>query len=96
MDLDDGDSPLKRKFQRISTSCAVLIACRVSPLQKAELVHFIRERVVPSPVTLAIGDGANDVPMIQTAQVGVGIAGREGRQAVNNSDFAIGQRRGFL
>ena len=42
-------------------------------------------------MTLAIGDGANDVPMIQEAQVGVGIAGREGRQAVNNSDFAIGQ-----
>ena len=59
---------------------------------QAELVQFIRERVTPSPVTLAIGDGANDVPMIQTAQVGVGIAGREGRQAVNNSDFAIGQR----
>ncbi|CAJ1351333.1 unnamed protein product, partial [Effrenium voratum] len=84
---------LMEKFQRLSTSCGVLIACRVSPLQKAELVQFIRDRVQPQPVTLAVGDGANDVPMIQTAQVGVGIAGKEGRQAVNNSDFAIAQFR---
>merc|ERR1712100_246159 len=48
---------------------------------------------VEDAVTLAIGDGANDVPMIQEAHVGIGIAGREGRQAVNNSDFAIGQFR---
>jgi len=88
---DDGDDSKRKQFQRISTSCAVLIACRVSPLQKAELVQFIRDTVTPTPVTLSIGDGANDVPMIQTAQVGVGIAGREGRQAVNNSDFAIAQ-----
>ncbi|OLQ08089.1 Ferredoxin [Symbiodinium microadriaticum] len=45
---------------------------------KAELVQFIRDEVKPTPVTLAIGDGANDVPMIQTAQVGIGIAGKEG------------------
>eukprot|EP00435_Cladocopium_sp_Y103_P020236 s1351_g4.t3 len=88
----DGDYK-RKQFQRVSTSCAVLIACRVSPLQKAELVEFIRSTVEPTPVTLAIGDGANDVPMIQAAQVGVGIAGREGRQAVNNSDFAIAQFR---
>ena len=42
---------------------------------------------------LAIGDGANDVAMIQAAQIGVGIMGKEGRQAVNNSDYAIGQFR---
>ncbi|CAE7888103.1 unnamed protein product [Symbiodinium sp. KB8] len=84
---------LKDMFKRVSTSCAVLIACRVSPSQKAELVQFIRDEVKPTPVTLAIGDGANDVPMIQTAQVGIGIAGKEGRQAVNNSDFAIAQFR---
>jgi len=83
----------KDLFKRISTSCSVLIACRVSPSQKAELVQFIRDMVVPTPVTLSVGDGANDVPMIQTAQVGVGIAGKEGRQAVNNSDFAIAQFR---
>ena len=42
---------------------------------------------------LAIGDGANDVAMIQAAHVGIGIMGKEGRQAVNNSDYAIGQFR---
>lgn len=42
---------------------------------------------------LAIGDGANDVAMIQAADIGVGIMGKEGRQATNNSDYAIGQFR---
>lgn len=42
---------------------------------------------------LAIGDGANDVTMIQAADIGVGIAGKEGRQAVNNSDYSLGQFR---
>ena len=42
-------------------------------------------------ITLAIGDGANDVGMIQTAHVGVGISGNEGMQATNNSDYAIAQ-----
>merc|ERR1719215_1986633 len=62
-------------------------------MQKAELVRLIREAAPKGrePVTAAIGDGANDVPMIQEAQVGIGIAGREGRQSVNNSDFAIAQ-----
>lgn len=45
---------------------------------------------------LAIGDGANDVAMIQSANIGVGIMGKEGRQAVNNSDYAIGQFRFVL
>jgi len=87
------DEDERAKLLSVSTSCSVLIACRVSPSQKAELVRFIREGIQPQPVTLAVGDGANDVPMIQEAQVGVGIAGREGRQAVNNSDFAIAQFR---
>jgi magnesium-transporting ATPase (P-type) len=47
----------------------------------------------PSGRTLAIGDGANDVAMLQAADVGVGVAGKEGRQAVNNADFAVGQFR---
>ena len=47
----------------------------------------------PGLKTLAIGDGANDVPMIQTAHIGVGIAGQEGMQAVRASDVAIGQFR---
>ena len=48
---------------------------------------------VPGVRTLAIGDGANDVPMLQGAHVGAGISGQEGMQAVNNADFAIAQFR---
>jgi len=80
-------------FLEIAQQCSVVIACRVSPLQKAQMVGLVRKRVKPQPVTLAVGDGANDVPMIQEAQVGVGIVGREGRQAVNSADFAIAQFR---
>merc|ERR1719237_585715 len=88
-----GDPVGKGRFLKSAQTCDVLIACRVSPMQKAELVRLIREAAPKGrePVTAAIGDGANDVPMIQEAQVGIGIAGREGRQSVNNSDFAIGQ-----
>jgi phospholipid-transporting ATPase len=86
---------LKTLLLSIAKAVSIVMACRVSPLQKAQMVSLVRENVLGpdgrAVVTLAIGDGANDVPMIQTAQVGVGIAGREGRQSVNNSDFAIGQ-----
>lgn len=87
------DTAKKHEFLHLAAQCDVVIACRVSPLQKAEMVRLVREGIKPTPVTMSIGDGANDVPMIQEAQVGVGIAGREGLQAVNNSDFALGQFR---
>jgi len=87
------DDELRATFLEVASDCSIVIACRVSPLQKAQMVRLVREGngKTPPPVTLSVGDGANDVPMIQEAQVGVGIAGREGRQAVNNSDFSIGQ-----
>jgi len=72
--------------------CGAVVACRVSPLQKSQMVLLIKKNV-PNVKTLSIGDGANDVPMIQTAHVGVGISGQEGMQAVNASDYAIGQFR---
>ena len=68
----------------------VVLACRVSPKQKAEVVHLIKERN-PEKATLAIGDGANDVNMITAAHIGVGISGLEGQQAVKASDYAIGK-----
>jgi magnesium-transporting ATPase (P-type) len=71
----------------------VVIACRVRPAQKAEIVKMVREGVKPEPVTLAIGDGANDVAMIQEAHVGVGVIGNEGMQAVRASDYSIAQFR---
>ncbi|CEG49014.1 aminophospholipid translocase [Plasmopara halstedii] len=72
--------------------CRAVICNRVSPAQKAEMVKLVRDNI-PSIRTLAIGDGANDVAMIQAAHVGVGISGQEGMQAVNSSDYAIAQFR---
>ena len=70
-----------------------VICCRASPKQKTLVVRLAKTYVTPRPVTLAIGDGANDVGMIQEAQVGVGISGLEGQQAVNAADFSIAQFR---
>ena len=70
----------------------VVIACRVSPKQKAELVNIVREAKKAEDITtLAIGDGANDVNMITAAHIGVGISGLEGQQAARSADYAIGQ-----
>ena len=63
---------------------------RASPKQKAALVAFIKS-ICKNKTTLAIGDGANDVNMIQTAHIGIGIMGKEGRQASSFADFAIGK-----
>ena len=68
-----------------------LLSFRVSPLQKSEVVEMVKKQV--KVITLAIGDGANDVGMIQTAHVGVGISGNEGLQAANSSDYSISQVR---
>lgn len=69
----------------------VFFLYRVSPLQKSEVVEMVKKQV--KVITLAIGDGANDVGMIQTAHVGVGISGNEGLQAANSSDYSIAQVR---
>ncbi len=80
-------------FLRLSSICRSVVACRVSPAQKRMIVRLVKDGVHPSPITLSIGDGANDVAMIQEAQIGVGISGKEGTQAVNSADFAIAQFR---
>ncbi|KAL7603997.1 hypothetical protein Lser_V15G19335 [Lactuca serriola] len=85
------DSELEEQLFELSSNCAVVLCCRVAPLQKAGIVALIKNRT--DDMTLAIGDGANDVSMIQMADVGVGISGQEGRQAVMASDFAMGQFR---
>ena len=66
-----------------------VICCRATPIQKAEVVRIIKRHVAFKPLTMAIGDGGNDVSMIHEAHVGVGIMGNEGMQAVNCSDYAI-------
>lgn len=76
----------------VAINCDAVIACRARPDQKAQVVRLIRNGVSTSR-TLAVGDGANDVDMISTAHVGVGIAGAEGVQAANASDFSIGRFR---
>jgi len=80
------------EFLRFTQTCATVVACRCAPAQKAKLVRLVR-RNVRGVSALAIGDGANDVAMIQTAHVGVGISGKEGMLAVNAADFAIAQFR---
>ncbi|TIB00265.1 hypothetical protein E3P94_01779 [Wallemia ichthyophaga] len=75
----------------LALKCQSVVCCRVSPLQKALVVRLIKDNL--DTMTLAIGDGANDVSMIQAAHVGIGIAGEEGLQAVNSSDYAIAQFR---
>nr|CAD7426833.1 unnamed protein product [Timema monikensis] len=84
----------RREFLDLCISCNVVICCRVSPIQKAEVVELITMHT--KCVTLAIGDGANDVAMIQKAHVGVGISGVEGLQAACASDYSIAQFRFLL
>lgn len=88
-----GDPVLEEMLFAVASCCESVIACRVSPIQKALLLKMVRKYVSPTPTTLAIGDGANDVGMIQEAHIGIGISGLEGQQAVNASDFAIAQFR---
>lgn len=85
------DDRLKTKFLLLCKQCKSVLCCRVSPAQKAAVVRLVKTSL--SVMTLSIGDGANDVAMIQEADVGVGIAGEEGRAAVMSSDYAIGQFR---
>ncbi|ELW59612.1 putative phospholipid-transporting ATPase IA [Tupaia chinensis] len=80
---------VRQYFLDLALSCKAVICCRVSPLQKSEVVDMVKKQV--KVITLAIGDGANDVSMIQTAHVGVGISGNEGLQAANSSDYSIAQ-----
>ena len=85
------EESLRRKFLLLCKKCRSVLCCRVSPAQKAAVVQMVKNGL--DVMTLSIGDGANDVAMIQEADVGVGIAGEEGRQAVMSSDYAIGQFR---
>ncbi|KAK6125049.1 hypothetical protein DH2020_041227 [Rehmannia glutinosa] len=97
------DDDMKHQFLNLAVDCASVICCRVSPKQKALVTRLVKQGT--GKITLAIGDGANDVGMIQEADIGVGISGCEGMQvgdesvslpllyAVMASDFAIAQFR---
>ncbi|KAG5833302.1 hypothetical protein ANANG_G00274510 [Anguilla anguilla] len=82
-----GPLGLEERFLAVARSCRSVLCCRSTPLQKSMVVKLVRSKL--KVMTLAIGDGANDVSMIQVADVGVGISGQEGMQAVMASDFTI-------
>ncbi|XP_071321691.1 phospholipid-transporting ATPase ID isoform X2 [Trachinotus anak] len=82
---------LQLELLRTACMCQTVICCRVTPLQKAQVVQLVKK--YKQAVTLAIGDGANDVSMIKAAHIGVGISGQEGMQAVLSSDFSFAQFR---
>ncbi|KAF2763443.1 putative phospholipid-transporting ATPase [Pseudovirgaria hyperparasitica] len=82
---------MEKMFLDLAVMCKAVICCRVSPLQKALVVKLVKRHL--KAILLAIGDGANDVSMIQAAHVGVGISGMEGLQAARSADVAIGQFR---
>lgn len=77
------------KFVELLLGSKVVIACRLSPKNKAEIIKLLRSRQ-PEKITLAIGDGANDVSMIREANIGIGLSGTEGNQAVSSADYALG------
>uniref|UniRef100_A0A8C8B512 P-type phospholipid transporter n=1 Tax=Otus sunia TaxID=257818 RepID=A0A8C8B512_9STRI len=85
----DRGSLVEKAFVDLATSCQAVICCRVTPKQKALIVQLVKKH--KKVITLAIGDGANDVNMIKTADIGVGISGLEGMQAVQCSDYALAQ-----
>ncbi|KAM3867619.1 phospholipid-transporting ATPase ID [Diretmus argenteus] len=85
------DRSMEVEFLRTACMCKAVICCRVTPLQKAQVVELVKK--YKQAVTLAIGDGANDVSMIKAAHIGVGISGQEGMQAVLSSDYSFAQFR---
>ncbi|XP_068594421.1 phospholipid-transporting ATPase ID-like [Brachionichthys hirsutus] len=85
------DHSIELEFLTTACMCKAVICCRVTPLQKAQVVELVKKH--KQAVTLAIGDGANDVSMIRAAHIGVGISGQEGMQAVLSSDYSFAQFR---
>ncbi|XP_014748319.1 PREDICTED: phospholipid-transporting ATPase ID isoform X5 [Sturnus vulgaris] len=83
------EADMEVEFLETACACKAVICCRVTPLQKAQVVELVKK--YKKAVTLAIGDGANDVSMIKTAHIGVGISGQEGIQAVLASDYSFSQ-----
>ncbi|CAH3178962.1 unnamed protein product [Porites lobata] len=81
----------EQEFIELACNCPVVVCCRCSPQQKADIVTLLKKHT--GKRTCAIGDGGNDVSMIQAADAGVGIEGKEGRQASLAADFSITQFR---
>ena len=84
------DEDQTENFLSICYYADSVLCCRVSPFQKSQIVYKMK-RFAPNAITLAIGDGGNDVSMIMEANIGIGIIGEEGMSAANASDFSIGE-----
>ena len=84
---DEGQTELAN----LAKNCEAVVCCRLLPLQKAQVVDVVRKKL--NKITLSIGDGANDVPMIKTAHIGIGLFGEEGMGAVQASDYALPEFR---
>lgn len=80
-------SEAPQEFWEKALNCNSVLCCRLNPLQKSQVVTLIKQQ--KGFLTAAVGDGANDVSMIQEADVGIGIMGKEGLQAARCSDFSI-------
>ncbi|KAK6588230.1 hypothetical protein RS030_6923 [Cryptosporidium xiaoi] len=78
---------IEKLFVQICCDCHTVIFARFAPSQKGNIVRIVRKHM--NEITLAIGDGANDCNMIQTANVGVGVRGLEGNQAFLTADYGI-------
>ena len=87
--MNGNDENLRAQFLEYVMCCDVVIACRCSPTQKAEMVSAVQQQTNGEAVCCAVGDGGNDVSMILAANVGVGLLGKEGQQAALSSDFSI-------
>jgi hypothetical protein len=76
------EEELQERFLQVCINCASVLCSRVSPQQKTQVTRLVRKGLGQKRLCLAIGDGANDVGMIQATDVGVGIAGVEGAQVL--------------
>jgi phosphoserine phosphatase len=81
---------ISKIFLEVAKEAVAVICCRVSPLQKSQVVKLMKN-YDKKKITLAIGDGGNDVSMIMEAHIGIGIYGEEGLRAAQSSDYAIGE-----
>ncbi|CAI9154853.1 unnamed protein product [Rangifer tarandus platyrhynchus] len=81
----------EHEFMELACQCPAVVCCRCAPTQKAQIVRLLQERT--GRLTCAVGDGGNDVSMIQESDCGVGVEGKEGKQASLAADFSITQFR---
>ncbi|RUS73851.1 hypothetical protein EGW08_018395 [Elysia chlorotica] len=77
----------EHEFVELACQCPAVVVCRCSPTQKADIVNLLKTHT--GKRTCAVGDGGNDVSMIQAADAGIGIVGKEGKQASLAADFSI-------